>query len=97
MAAACIELPRIGRQWSMVFFSALMGVSMFIYTVVTTEAGSIGLNALEYIAQVSQKSLAHETRTVLTFSNHASLHSTASCTPTFPRSTQVLCVEQRAV
>ncbi|PWN46060.1 MFS general substrate transporter [Ceraceosorus guamensis] len=51
LAAALIELPRLGRQWSMVFFSALMGVSMFIYTRVETEAASVGLNALEYIAQ----------------------------------------------
>lgn len=51
LAALCIELPRVGRKWSMVFFSALMGASMFAYTSVSTEAGSVGLNALEYIVQ----------------------------------------------
>ena len=28
-----------------------MGVSMFLYTVINTEAGSVGLNAMEYFFQ----------------------------------------------
>jgi uncharacterized membrane protein len=35
----------------MVVSSALMAVSFFLYTIVTTQAGSVGLNALEYFMQ----------------------------------------------
>ncbi|CAO1634951.1 unnamed protein product [Parajaminaea phylloscopi] len=51
LACALIEVPRVGRQWVMVISSALMGVSMFVYTVVHTQAQSVGLNAMEYFFQ----------------------------------------------
>lgn len=51
LACALIEVPRVGRQWVMVISSALMGVSMFIYTIVHTQAQSVGLNAMEYFFQ----------------------------------------------
>ncbi|PWN26103.1 MFS general substrate transporter [Jaminaea rosea] len=51
VGCALIEVPRVGRQWVMVISSALMGVSMFIYTIIDTEAGSVGLNAMEYFFQ----------------------------------------------
>ena len=51
LGACLIEIPRVGRQWSMVVSSALMAVSFFLYTIVTTQAGSVGLNALEYFMQ----------------------------------------------
>ncbi|MCO5566029.1 hypothetical protein L7F22_019704 [Adiantum nelumboides] len=46
-----IEIPRLGRQWSMVISSALMAVSMFLYTIVDSQAASVGLNVLEYFMQ----------------------------------------------
>jgi MFS family permease len=51
LAAYMIEIPRFGRQWSMVVASALMAISMFIYTTVSSQAGSVGLNAMEYFFQ----------------------------------------------
>lgn len=51
LAGAMIEVPRIGRQGAMIMSSALMAVSMFLYTLVSSQAGSVGLNALEYFMQ----------------------------------------------
>lgn len=51
LACALIEVPRVGRQYVMVLSSALMGVSLFLYTRVTSQAGSVGLNAMEYFFQ----------------------------------------------
>jgi len=51
MAAAMIELPGIGRKWTLVFGALVQGVSMAMYTQVTTLKASVGLNALEYIMQ----------------------------------------------
>lgn len=49
--AAMIEVPKLGRQWAMVVSSAMMAVSMFLFTLVSSQAGSVGLNALEYFCQ----------------------------------------------
>ncbi|KAJ1026256.1 hypothetical protein NDA16_002343 [Ustilago loliicola] len=49
--AAMIEVPKLGRQWAMVVSSALMAVSFFLFTIVETQAGSIGFNAMEYFFQ----------------------------------------------
>uniref|UniRef100_V5EA20 Major facilitator superfamily (MFS) profile domain-containing protein n=1 Tax=Kalmanozyma brasiliensis (strain GHG001) TaxID=1365824 RepID=V5EA20_KALBG len=49
--AAMIEVPKLGRQWAMVASSALMAVSFFLFTVVNSQAGSIGFNAMEYFFQ----------------------------------------------
>lgn len=46
-----IEIPRLGRQWSMVIASSLMAISMFLYTIVDSQAASVGLNVLEYFMQ----------------------------------------------
>lgn len=46
-----VEVPRVGRQYSMVIASALMAISMFLYTIVNSQAGSVGLNLLEYFMQ----------------------------------------------
>jgi MFS family permease len=51
LGAYMIELPKLGRQWSMVVASSLMAVSMFTYTTVNSQAASVGLNALEYFMQ----------------------------------------------
>ncbi|KAK4704075.1 hypothetical protein P7C70_g2137, partial [Phenoliferia sp. Uapishka_3] len=44
-------LPGIGRKWSLVVGALVQGVSMAMYTQVTTIKASVGLNALEYIMQ----------------------------------------------
>ncbi|SPO29150.1 related to PHO84 - high-affinity inorganic phosphate transporter [Ustilago trichophora] len=49
--AAMIEVPKLGRQWAMVVSSALMAVSFFVFTVVNSQAGAIGANAMEYAFQ----------------------------------------------
>ena len=46
-----IEVPKLGRQWAMVVSSALMAVSMFLFTTVESQAGSIGFNCMEYFFQ----------------------------------------------
>ncbi|KDE05108.1 hypothetical protein MVLG_04548 [Microbotryum lychnidis-dioicae p1A1 Lamole] len=51
LAAACVELPGVGRKWSLVFGAIVQGVSMGMYTQVDTIKASVGLNALEYIMQ----------------------------------------------
>ena len=44
-------VPRIGRKWSMVGSSALMGISLFLFATVNTQASNIGLNIMEYFFQ----------------------------------------------
>lgn len=46
-----VEVPGIGRKWSLVFGAIIQGVAMALYTQATTIRASVGLNALEYIAQ----------------------------------------------
>jgi MFS family permease len=46
-----VYVPRIGRKWAMVLSSALMGVSLFLFAAVNTQASNIGLNAIEYFFQ----------------------------------------------
>ncbi|PWZ03552.1 MFS general substrate transporter [Testicularia cyperi] len=49
--AAMIEVPKFGRQWAMIFSSALMAVCMFLFTIVETQTGSILANVGEYFFQ----------------------------------------------
>jgi hypothetical protein len=51
IALFSVQLPLIGRKWSLVISAALQGVSMAMYTQVKDTAGYVGLNALEYIMQ----------------------------------------------
>ncbi|ORY26803.1 sugar transporter-like protein [Naematelia encephala] len=51
LALFSIQLPLVGRKWSLVFSAAMQGLSMAMYTQVRTTAGYVGLNALEYIMQ----------------------------------------------
>ena len=44
-------VPRVGRKWAMVGSSALMGLSLFLFATVNTEASNVGLNAMEYFFQ----------------------------------------------
>ncbi|KAK8843945.1 hypothetical protein IAR55_006737 [Kwoniella newhampshirensis] len=51
LALFSIQLPLVGRKWSLVFSAAMQGLSMAMYTQVRTTAGYVGLNALEYVMQ----------------------------------------------
>lgn len=51
MAMGAVQLPVLGRKWSLVLGAAIQGLSMAMYTQVKTTAGYVGLNALEYIMQ----------------------------------------------
>ncbi|KAI1613598.1 sugar transporter-like protein [Exophiala viscosa] len=51
IALFSVQLPLVGRKWSLVISAALQGLSMAMYTQVRTTAGYVGLNALEYIMQ----------------------------------------------
>lgn len=44
-------LPTVGRKWTMVLSSGLMGASIFIFSAVNNEASNIGLNVMEYFFQ----------------------------------------------
>ncbi|KAL8688990.1 MAG: hypothetical protein Q9224_004750 [Gallowayella concinna] len=44
-------VPLIGRQWGMVVSSALMGVSLFLFSAINTQASNIGVNIMEYFFQ----------------------------------------------
>ncbi|KAL9127488.1 MAG: hypothetical protein Q9217_003644 [Psora testacea] len=51
LGALMYAIPRIGRKWAMVGSSALMGISLFLFATVNTQASNIGLNAMEYFFQ----------------------------------------------
>lgn len=44
-------VPLIGRQWGMIISSALMGVSLFLFSAINTEASNVGINIMEYFFQ----------------------------------------------
>jgi hypothetical protein len=50
-----MEIPKLGRKWAMCAAATLMGVSLFLYAVVNSVAGFVGMNLFEYWAQ-SRKS-----------------------------------------
>ena len=45
------SVPQVGRKWTMVISSGLMGASIFIFSAVNDEASNIGLNVMEYFFQ----------------------------------------------
>lgn len=51
LALVSVQLPLVGRKWSLVFSAICQGLSMAMYTQVNSTAGYVGLNALEYIMQ----------------------------------------------
>lgn len=51
LALFSVQLPLIGRKWSLVISAVLQGLAMAMYTQVKTTAGYVGLNAFEYIMQ----------------------------------------------
>lgn len=46
-----VQLPLVGRKWSLVFSALMQGLSMALYTQVRSTVSFVGLNALEYIMQ----------------------------------------------
>ena len=48
LGTALIELTRVGRKWAMISSNTLMGVSVFLYSTITTPAASVGFNAMEH-------------------------------------------------
>lgn len=53
-----VQLPLVGRKWSMVLSAACQGLSMAMYTQVRSTAGYVGLNAFEYVMQTVSVSIA---------------------------------------
>lgn len=51
LALVSVQLPLVGRKWSLVFSALCQGLSMAMYTQVKNTAGYVGLNALEYLMQ----------------------------------------------
>ncbi|CAI6333978.1 unnamed protein product [Periconia digitata] len=51
LALVSVQMPLLGRKWSLVFSAICQGLSMAMYTQVRNTAGYVGLNALEYIMQ----------------------------------------------
>lgn len=51
LGALMYRVPNIGRKWTMVISSALMGISNFLFSAAKTSASNIGLNVMEYFFQ----------------------------------------------
>ncbi|KAH6644117.1 sugar transporter-like protein [Boeremia exigua] len=51
LALLSVQMPLLGRKWSLVFSAICQGLAMAMYTQVKNTAGYVGLNALEYIMQ----------------------------------------------
>ncbi|KAI4240583.1 MAG: hypothetical protein L6R40_005071 [Gallowayella cf. fulva] len=51
LGALMYGVPLVGRQWGMVVSSALMGVSLFLFSSINTQASNVGLNIMEYFFQ----------------------------------------------
>lgn len=88
LALASVQMPLLGRKWSLVFSAICQGLAMAMYTQVKSTAGYVGLNALEYIMQtvsILPTSLPFRHST-LRGANHANSTSTQSSTPQPPSS-----------
>ena len=51
LGVLCYDLPRVGRQVTMVVSSALMAVSLFLFSSITSYSSNIGLSVMEYFFQ----------------------------------------------
>lgn len=51
LGGLCYHIPHIGRKYTMMISSGLMGASIFIFSTVNSRASNIGLNAMEYFFQ----------------------------------------------
>jgi len=48
LSVLMVRAPMVGRKWTLVIASAAMGISLFLFSIVNTEASYVGLNLLEY-------------------------------------------------
>ena len=48
LAVFMVRAPMVGRKWTLVMSSIGMGISLFLYTVVKTQASYVGFNMLQY-------------------------------------------------
>ena len=46
-----VRAPMVGRKWTLVFSSMATGISLFLFSVVNTQASEVGFNMLEYFCQ----------------------------------------------
>ena len=46
-----VRAPMVGRKWTLVFSSMAMGMSLFLFSIVNTQASEVGFNMLEYFCQ----------------------------------------------
>ncbi|KAL8860874.1 MAG: hypothetical protein Q9178_002629 [Gyalolechia marmorata] len=51
LGALMYGVPLVGRQWGMVVSSALMGISLFLFSAINTQASNVGINIMEYFFQ----------------------------------------------
>ena len=51
LAVFMVRAPMVGRKWTLVFSSMAMGISLFLFSVVNTQASDVGFNMLEYFCQ----------------------------------------------
>jgi MFS family permease len=51
IAMISVQLPLVGRKWSLVLSALCQGIAMAMYTQVSNIPAYVGLNALEYICQ----------------------------------------------
>jgi len=51
LGAASYRVPAVGRKWTMVISSAMMGISIFLFSSVNSAASNIGFNVMEYFFQ----------------------------------------------
>jgi small-conductance mechanosensitive channel len=46
-----VRAPMVGRKWTLVSSSMAMGISLFLFSIVNTQASDVGFNMLEYFCQ----------------------------------------------
>ena len=51
LAVFMVRAPMVGRKWTLVLSSMVMGISLFLFSIVNTEASHVGFNTLEYFCQ----------------------------------------------
>lgn len=79
LALIFVQLPILGRKWSLVGSAILQGIGMAMYTQVSNTAAYVGLNAFAYIMQTVSRVIPYESGNTDRFS-----FSTRSFTPRLP-------------
>lgn len=80
IALFSVQMPLLGRKWSLVISATLQGVAMAMYTQVKNTPGYVGLNAFEYIMQTYFNSVLYASAPELFDTTHrASASGMLSC------------------